>query len=291
MRISAKTLSLLGLAVAFAAASVGCAPEGEVADEAVTTQAQALAACTPGIVVVRHAEDVDAERGETCEIGEATLSIPGGSQKVHQRCLTPTGKAHAALYAENLATWMDEKGLCPVGRVVTQDPWGEGGKWPSANPFETIRPFANATKAPITFLPSRRVFDASLRRSLLADAAHSVVVAWDKEGLWEGSAPLLGQMTSASASFPTRDMLYVFTNMNAETAKLDLAEYTQFFKDSSGYFAKVAGKAFSADRYYRFEDGSLASRTRYSTDLVPSSMTIGSEDCDDTVTLAASQRK
>jgi hypothetical protein len=252
-----------------------------------------LVPCTPAVLVIRHAEDMDSAAGEQCIVGETSLEVPGGVQKVHQRCLTPNGATHAKLYAAKLAGWMQTKNFCPAGRIITQDPWGTGGAWPSANPFETIRELAMAKQLPITFMPSSTVFDLAVRRSLITDATRSVVVAWDKEGLWDAAAPLLKQMTDAPASFPTRDMLYAFTSMNADTAKYDLKEYKQFFADSSGYFAKVVGSAFAEASYYRFDDGSLKSLEPYSPDLAPSDMIVcGGSSCDGQgVTLQSASRK
>lgn len=252
-----------------------------------------IAPCTRAVLVIRHAEDMDGAVGEQCVVGETSLEVPGGTQKVHQRCLTPNGATHAKLYAAKLADWMQTTNLCPAARIITQDPWGTGAAWPSANPFETIRELAMAKQLPITFMPSSTVFDDTVRRSLVTDATRSVIVAWDKEGLWDAASPLLKNMTDASASFPTRDMLYAFTNMNAATAKFDLKEYKQFFADSSGYFAKVVGSAFASASYYRFDDGSLKSKKPYSPDLVPSDMIVcGGSSCDGQgVSLQSASRK
>lgn len=285
--------------LSFATATVGCAAplkdaEPIAVENAASVGEALVAACTPAVIVIRHAEDMDGAIGESCVVGEANLEIPGGTQKVHQRCLTPNGAAHAKLYATHLSTWMqNEKNFCPVGRVVTQDPWGDGGDWPSANPFETIRDFANAEQVPVTFMPSNTVFGDSARRSLLTDSGKSVVISWDKEGMWEGKAPLLRQMTTATTSFPSRDMIYAFTKMNAGTATFDVKEYKQFFQDSTGYFAKVTGAAFQGPSYYRFEDGMLKSNTAYSPDFVPCAMKIcgGGGSCDGQgVTLAQAMR-
>lgn len=287
------SLAVVSLAVA-ALGSIGCSLDAQPAAEKVSSASEALvAACTPAVIVIRHAEDMDGALGEQCVVGETSLEVPGGAQKVHQRCLTPNGAAHAKLYAEKLGGWVQAKNLCPAGRVITQDPWGTGGTWPSANPFETIRDFANAQQVPVTFMPASTVFGEAVRRSLLTDATRSVVVSWDKEGLWEGAAPLLAKMSDAPASFPTRDMLYAFTNMNAATAKFDLKEYKQFFTDGSGYFANVSGSAFAAASYYRFDDGSLKSLKAYSPDFIPSDMIVcGGSSCDGQgVTLPSASRK
>lgn len=286
-------LAVVSLAVA-ALGSIGCSLDAQPVAESVSSSSEAIvAACTPAVIVIRHAEDMDGALGEQCVVGETSLEVPGGAQKVHQRCLTPNGAAHAKLYADKLGGWMQSKNLCPAGRVITQDPWGTGGTWPSANPFETIRDFANAEQVPVTFMPSSTVFGDAVRRSLLTDATRSVVVSWDKEGLWEGASPLLAKMTDAPASFPTRDMLYAFTNMNADTAKFDLKEYKQFFSDGSGYFASVTGAAFAPASYYRFDDGSLKSAKAYSPDFVPSDMIVcGGSSCDGQgVTLPSASRK
>jgi hypothetical protein len=277
---SLATVLVLGLV------GIGCAEPGESQEET-STQALALTAspCTPAVIVIRHAEDVDSKVGEKCDVKEVDLESPGGPQRVHQRCLTPAGKEHANLYATHLSDFAAQKNLCPIGSVVTQDPWTMlGDKWPSANPFETIRPFANAANVNVTFLPPKQVFDAPMRRSLLGDAQRSVVIAWDSEGMAEQTDPLLSEMNGSAtpASSPTRDKIYVFTNMNRETAKFDLTEYTQFFKDSSGYFERVVGTSFSESSYYRFYDGSLKSKTAYSPDLLPSDMLICRGTCDGT---------
>lgn len=287
--------SVAVVALSLATATVGCAaPAGDTAPVLATTQAQALEACTPAVIVIRHAEDMDGKIGEQCVVGETSLIIPGGTQKIRQHCLTPAGDAHARLYSEHLASWIASKNLCPAGRVITQDPYTlSGGAWPSANPFETIRPFANAEQIPMTFVPPTTTFDAAMRRSLLTEPGRSVVVAWDKEGLAERTNPLLSEMSDAAFSFPNRDMVWVFSNMNATTAKFDLKEYKQFFQDSSGYFAKVTGSAFSSTNYYRFADGALKSKTAYSTDLVPSDMIFcGGSSCDGQgVTLSETTRR
>lgn len=293
------------LALALAAVGVGCAAptgeggesgEGSASETSTATAAQALTAgCTQAIVVVRHAEDVDAKAGEACTAG-GEVAVPGGTQRIRQSCLTPAGKEHAKLYAANLASFVASKGLCEVGRVVTQDPWElNGNAWPSANPFETIAPFAVAENVPMTLLAPSTVFDETMRASLLANAGgKSIVVAWDKEGLSESERPLLDELNDGATepSFPTRDMLYVFENHGAPAAKLALTEYTQFFQDSAGYFADVAGKSFSASSYYRFYDGVLRSGTAYSPDLVPSKMIVCESDCDGAgVSLDLAKRK
>jgi hypothetical protein len=283
VKVGMNTTSL-ATALVLGLVGIGCAEPGESPEET-STQAQALTAspCTPAVIVIRHAEDMNKKAGEACVVGEVDLEVPGGTKRVHQRCLTPAGQEHANLYASHLSEFAAEKNLCPIGSVVTQDPWTMlGDKWPSANPFETIRPFADAANVEMTFLPPKQIFDAKMRRSLLGDAQRSVVIAWDSEGMAEQTRPLLSEMNGSNtpASSPTRDKLYVFTNMNAETAKFDLKEYTQFFKDSSGYFDKVVGDSFSESSYYRFYDGSLKSKTPYSPDLVPSDMIICGGTCD-----------
>lgn len=276
------SLTLVGFGVSV---GVGCAAPSSELDENVnvSTTGEALTSCVPAVVVIRHAEDADEDVGETCVAGEVDLDIGGGkTQRVHQRCLTRPGQSHAELYAKRLGGWMAEKGLCPASRVITQDPYkGVNGVWPSANPFETIRPFVLANALPITFLPSNTIFDDARRRSLLTEPNGSVVIAWDKEGLWEGSSPLLAKLGGPGASFPTRDMVYVFKNMNATTAKFERKEYKQFFQDSSGYFENVTGDAFVPASFYRFADGTLKSKTPGSPDLLPSDMTIcGGSSCD-----------
>ncbi len=263
--------------------------------------------CTPAVVVIRHAEDIKDSRGEECDVVQKVcMTIPALSQNavscsveedscqcIHQHCLTPNGQLHAQLYADHLADWMSDEGLCPASKVITQDPWTTSdGMWPSANPFETGRELANKYNYPITFMPPDKEFHTSERKELLADASHSTVIFWDKEGLYDSSYPLLQNMTLENVPFPDRDRVYVFTNMDPDTAKFDLKHFRQYFQDSEGYFQKVLGSVFSSDQYYRFDDGFLRSNQPYSKDLAVSKMLICASDCDGQgVTIPAGKRQ
>lgn len=260
-------LSYLAAVVALSVgvASVGCAAPGtETAEESTASTTQALAAdCTPAVIVLRHAEDVD--DGQACDETNVNIAVEGGTQAIHKDCLTASGHAHANLYAEKLAGWMASKNFCPANKVVTQNPdTSSTGLWPSANPFMTIVPFANAQKIALTLKDSEKKFDETARRALLTDESHSTVIAWDSKGL---ATKLLPEMTTQKPSAPLRDSVYVFTNMNDTTAKFDLAEYRQYFQDGKGDFAGISGKNGS-ETYYRFFDGVLPAN------LAPSDMLI-----------------
>lgn len=283
-------LAYLSLSVA----TTGCAASAEDGeDTGVVAQAETTVPCTPAVIVVRHADDMrkssngDAygtgwdSNPEACVTATSAVEIPGGTQSVRQHCLTPNGKAHANLYASELTNLIAAKNFCPATKVVTQEPYAlVDGSWPSANPFETIRPFAMSVGAPITFVSAKETFaTASARTQHLVPApGTSIVVAWDKQGLWGSSNDgLLSQLSAGpgGASFPDRDMVYVFTNADAN-AKLDRAEYRQFFKDSAGYFATHmdSGVAFDAAKYYRFRDGYLGATAPQSPTFPVSAMTI-----------------
>ena len=284
--------------------ATGCAdgPDATCESNSADTAQAVTGACTPAVVVVRHAEDTSPDRGEQCVVGEVALAIPGGTQRVHQRCLTLAGAGHAKVYAQHLGDWMASKNLCPVGRVITQDPWTlhPDGGWPSANPFETIREFALAKQAPMSFWASDTVFDTAVRTSLLTDSEHSVVIAWDKEGLIgdesglvAGETAMLAKLTDATFSFPDRDRVYVFSALDAVTAKFQLHEYRQFFSDSAGYFSGAVGAAYQPTQFFRFSDGFIRSNTAYSPDLIPTGMAIcGCSSCRGTgITLDPSLRQ
>ena len=265
------------------------------------------AECTPAVIVIRHAEDMNDSRGEECDVvGKVCMTIPVLSQDaiscsaeedscqcVHQHCLTSNGQLHAQLYADYLEGWMTSEGLCPISKIITQDPWTTSNDlWPSANPFETSRELANKYNTPITFMSPDKEFRTSERKELITDSLHSTLISWDKEGLYDSSYPLLQNMTTEKVQFPDRDRVYVFTNMEPDTAKFDLDQFRQYFQDSEGYFQKVLGTAYSPDQYYRFDDGFLRSNQPYSKDLAVSKMLICASDCGGQgVTILAGKRQ
>ncbi|KAJ1638951.1 hypothetical protein T492DRAFT_833298 [Pavlovales sp. CCMP2436] len=173
--------------------------------------------CTSALIVIRHADDMRSndERDskgnkepygtgwstsgiETCvraadgnadylavPAGSSGVSLTAAGQPVHQHCLTPNGQAHAHAYAASLSSFLLKNRLCPVGSVVTQEPF-TGKVWPSANPFETALPLAQKSGAPIAMVPSSTAFATSSERAALlepASANSSVLLSWDKAGL------------------------------------------------------------------------------------------------------------
>ena len=275
-------------------------------NHAMAAMAAPEAGCTPALIVVRHAEDM--RDGESCNVvREECMAIPANSrnvtpcpgktdacQCVHQHCLTPNGQRHAELYAEDLADWMSGLGLCPLNKIITQDPWTSQGDWPSANPFETALPLALKGDIPITFYPPSQEFHTEQRKEILSDSSHSTLIAWDKKGLYESSYPLLQNLAKDrnQPKFPDRDRLYLFTDQDPDTGKFDLNHHREYFQDSSGYFKKVVGSAYSSDQYYRFDDGFLRSDTPYSPDMVVSKMLICDKDCDgEGVTISSQKRQ
>jgi len=245
--------------------------------------------CTSALIVIRHADDMRSndERDskgnkepygtgwstsgiETCvraadgnadylavPAGSSGVSLTAAGQPVHQHCLTPNGQAHAHAYAASLSSFLLKNRLCPVGSVVTQEPF-TGKVWPSANPFETALPLAQKSGAPIAMVPSSTAFATSSERAALlepASANSSVLLSWDKAGLMgSDNNGVLYQIANADVpspiAFPDRDMLYVFTEPDAsQTYKLKT--YRQFFQDSAGFLAGQAGGR-SGKPYYRF---------------------------------------
>jgi len=144
---------------------------------------RAAVACTPAVMVVRHAED--------------TSSGP--------HALTDAGNNHANLYVSLVDDYVFGKAhglgaagaqvcVCPVGKVLAINPTSNAvSANPSSNPYETIRPLAKALALPIAVTDASGTpytscynWNTAARQSLLqgvGGALASTVIAWDKQGL------------------------------------------------------------------------------------------------------------
>ncbi len=222
---------------------------------------RAAVACTPAVMVVRHAED--------------TASGP--------HALTEAGENHADLYVSLVDEYVFGKAhglgpagadvcVCPVAKVVAIDPESNAvSSSPSSNPFETIRPLANALALPIavadeagTPYTSCYNWNTAARQALLRDAdgaAASTVVAWDKQGLnWTAAdaanltdwcklspsaEPLLKKLAKSftleadgSHFTPQRDHFFVFAGQDEADGKFTTFKtYQQTYShDGAGWY-------------------------------------------------------
>lgn len=151
----------------------------------VAAPADPAAPCTPTVMVVRHAEDE---------------SNPAGGPDV----LSVVGKKHAALYPEFFRKYLSKThaigpggtaaSVCSIGKIIAIDPKPNGqNNSPGTNPYETIRPLAEALRLPIRTKDAAGVsystvydWTTARRKSLLDNGTPtptSTVLAWDKQGL------------------------------------------------------------------------------------------------------------
>ena len=142
-------------------------------------------ACSPTVMVIRHAED-------------------GGENGEHY--LTDAGMNHANLYinlfnsyvygkAHSIGKGGEEVCICPIKKIIAIDPNPNSiNKNPSSNPYETIKPLASYLALSIDIIeqstntPYSTAFEwvTASRKGLLVNKPtepYSVVIAWDKQGL------------------------------------------------------------------------------------------------------------
>ncbi len=221
---------------------------------------RAANACTPVVIVVRHAED--------------TTSGP--------HLLTTAGNNHAQLYinliddyifakSHKLSVTTAESCACPVGRVLAIDPaMNTINRDPSSNPYQTVLPLARHLNRTIEVSDSAGVpytsayaWGTAARLSLLpvvAGVTSSTVIGWDKQGLNPSAADvsaasmygltlnppgLLLRMPrsfpyeSATTHFtPQRNHFYVFAQQDATDGKFAVFKYYQqcYSFDSASWF-------------------------------------------------------
>ena len=227
------------------------------------TNAGTETGCTPTVMVVRHAEDE---------------SNPSGGADI----LSSAGKKHAALYPKLFRDYLAEThsigpggadvSVCPIGKIIAINPAPNSqNNSPGSNPYETIRPLAQALGLPIQVKDAAGVsystvynWDTARRRALLDNAAStptSTVIAWDKQGLNPsaddltsksingkrladyGIVPLLKALPtnevaivgSGSYYTPQRTDFYVFSLQDPDSGKFGYAKaYKQQFSDDGG---------------------------------------------------------
>ena len=206
-------------------------------------------ACTPVVIVVRHAEDTSTE------------TVP--------HLLTTAGNNHAQLYinliddyvfakSHKLSGTTAESCACPVGRVLAIDPaQNTVNRFPSSNPYQTVLPLARHLNLTIEVSDSAGVpytggyaWGTAARLSLLtggARATSSTVIGWDKQGLNPTDADVTrasmeghplsppGLLLRLPSSFPyesatthftpERNHFYVFAQQDATDGKFAVFKY------------------------------------------------------------------
>jgi hypothetical protein len=219
------------------------------------------AACTPTIMVVRHAEDE---------------SNPQGGPDI----LSAVGKKHAALYPELFDKYLAtehgvgpggaDAAVCPIGKILAIDPKPNAqNNSPGTNPYQTIKPLAQALGLPIQIKDAEGVSYSTVydwnaaRRSTLLDntSPTSTVIAWDKQGLNPSAddlrnksingkklgeydfVPLLQALPSTPTAIigtageytPQRTDFYVFAQQDPGNGTFAYAKARkQYFSDDSG---------------------------------------------------------
>lgn len=114
---------------------------------------------TPAVIVFRHADDVNDDEKDkngipvNWDFGKNRKGwdyhLPNGENiHLHHTRLKPRSETHgwndADTIGDHLNEWMKKNNYCPVGRVITQQPFGNsigGGTTP--NPFNTVFPAIN----------------------------------------------------------------------------------------------------------------------------------------------------
>ncbi|MCX7113027.1 MAG: hypothetical protein NTX45_23490 [Proteobacteria bacterium] len=193
----------------------------------------------PAVIVMRHFNDLPND--PSLWPGPYCYNMPNGPPiEIPWRRLAKDGIEASLNYGVVLQNLIQNLKLCPVSRVLTQDP---RSKDKTQNPFDTIYPFLfNLRLQDFTLLPSGSNLLSTRHDALLPDDGHSTLICWDKQTLWGDhsfdSSLFLGKMRRGSN--PSLDMaplkapqkgsqgIYVFTNYKNNDDKFDLEIYPTF---------------------------------------------------------------
>jgi hypothetical protein len=186
-------------------------------------------ALVPAVIVVRHFDDVD----PPSQFDRYCYPMPSPpSIEVPWRRLSPKGIGASLNYGNTLAAILQGYGLCPVSRVIAQDPTNPDK---TQNPFDSIYPFLFSQNVKdVKLLKDGTALLNTPHKTLLPDQSHSTLICWDKQTLW-GEATFdptlfLGKMrrgnlpslTNTPMKAPNAgDGIYVFTNYGSDD-KFDL---------------------------------------------------------------------
>ncbi len=196
-------------------------------------------ALTPAVIVMRHFEDLPNPPppwpGPFCYKMPSAPSIG-----IPWRRLNPDGIKGSLNYGTALPNLIQSLNLCPVSRVITQDP---RTKEQTQNPFDTVYPFLFGQKLQdVKLLSKGSDLVATPHNALLPpDGSHSTLICWDRQTLWGDKTfdprLFLGQMRRGTTpsldnppvKAPTKGSqgIYVFTNYKSDD-KFDLVIHPTF---------------------------------------------------------------
>ncbi|HEV7667191.1 MAG TPA: hypothetical protein VGS22_01625 [Thermoanaerobaculia bacterium] len=196
-------------------------------------------ALTPAVIVMRHFLDLPDPPPPWP--GPYCYKMPSGpSIEIPWRRLNPDGIKASLNYGTALVKLTQDLNLCPVSRVITQDP---RSKEQTQNPFDTVYPFLfNQNLQDVRLLPSGSALLSTRHDVLLPDQSHSTLICWDRQTLWGDKqfdrTLFLGQMRRSGGpsldappvKAPTKSPqgIYVFTNYKSEDDRFDLRTYPTF---------------------------------------------------------------
>jgi hypothetical protein len=192
--------------------------------------------CSPGVVMIRHGEDL----GDSPALLEApkylVSAVGAGPLSSHHLCdtassayylaLSKTGVQRAMLLQQQLDAWVAELGLCPVDRITTVDP---AVPQSTTNPFWTLLPYGNqlcrATSPQIDLTKNLGEIDTHAGPAGTRIIVHTSQAFWgdDKSATSSPDPSRLLRKFYAGGSgdicFPNHSVLYVLTGRDAATGK------------------------------------------------------------------------
>jgi hypothetical protein len=186
----------------------------------------------PAVIVVRHFMDLPnpppAWPGPFCYDMPHRPPVP-----VPWRRLADDGVGASVNYGVALPDWIASKGLCPISRVIAQDPRSKDN---TQNPFDTLYPLIwNLQLQDVVLYQANDLLKAK-PGALLPDNQHSTCICWDRQTLWgdkdfspslflgrlrRGDSPSLAE-APAKAPNPSPNGIYVFTDYSSGDDKFDL---------------------------------------------------------------------
>ena len=156
------------------------------------------------------------------------------------RRLNPDGIKASLNYGTALPALIQKLNLCPISRVITQDP---KSKDQTQNPFDTVYPcLFNLQLHDVKLLTNGSALLGTPHNALLPDASHSTLICWDRQTLWgdkqfdknlflgrmrRGSSPSLDNPPVKAPTQGTQG-IYVFTNYRSDDDKFDLVVHPTF---------------------------------------------------------------
>jgi hypothetical protein len=198
--------------------------------------AQAAAGCTPGVVMIRHGEDIGSKAALLQAPSYLVSAVGAGPLSSHHLChsaseanylaLAQQGVQRAVLVQQQLDAWVAALGLCPVDRVTTVDPAVPRA---TTNPFWTLLPYANqlcGRSAPqVDLTKDQSEIDTHAGPAGTRVIVHTSQAFWGEDKSASSSpdaARLLRRFYAGSSHdicYPNHSVVYVLTGRDAATGK------------------------------------------------------------------------